>query len=64
MTSLGTTQRTTQASPNRFGDPNLWKTPDQNADFWSPCKDGDNYVTLTPDDDDCCRMCPNTDADR
>ena len=63
MTSLGTTQRTTQVSPNRFGDPNLWKTPDQNAEFWSPCKDGDNYVTLTPDDDDCCRMCPNTDAD-
>ena len=40
------------------GDPNLWKTPDQNSEFWSPCKDGDDYVTLTPDDDDCCRMCP------
>ena len=62
MTSLNTTPRAVQVSPNRFGDTNLWRTPDQNPEFWSPCKDGDNY-TLTPDDDDCCRMCPNTDAD-
>ena len=63
INSLGTTPRAVQVSPNRFGDPNLWKTPDQNPEFWNSCKDGDNYVTLTPDDDDCCRMCPNTDAD-
>ena len=48
---------------NRLADPKLWKTPDQDPEFWNPCKDGDNYVTLTPDDDDCCRMCPNKDAD-
>ena len=41
----------------------MWKTPDQDAEFWEPCKQGYDYLTLTPGDDDCCRMCPDTDAE-
>ena len=63
MTSLDTTPRANQVSPSRFGEPSLWTTPEQDPDFWNPCKDGEGYVTLTPDDQDCCRMCPNADAD-
>ena len=36
---------------------------DEDAEFWKPCYDGHQYVTLTPGDDDCCRVCPNTDAE-
>ena len=35
----------------------------QAPEFWEPCKQGEGYATLTPGEDDCCRMCPNTDAD-
>ena len=63
ITSTGTTKRGVQVSPNRFKDTHLWSTPNENADFWSPCHDGQHSVTLTPGDDDCCRMCPNTDAE-
>ena len=55
--------RSTLVSPNRFGDPNLWKTPEENPDFWKPCKLDQGYATLSPGEDDCCRMCPNTDAE-
>ena len=63
ITSMGTIQRTPRVSPNKFGDTRLWKTPDQDTEFWDPCKQGDGYLTLTPGDDDCCRMCPDTDAE-
>ena len=63
ITSMGIMRRTPKVSPNKFGDARLWKTPDQDAEFWEPCKQGDSYRTLTPGDDDCCRMCPNTDAE-
>ena len=63
ITSMGVMQRPTQVSPNKFGDPKLWKTPDQDEEFWSPCKHDQHYLTLTPGDEDCCRMCPNTDAE-
>ena len=33
------------------------------TEFWEPCKQDQDYFTLTPGDDDCCRMCPNTDAE-
>ena len=59
-TSMGLVQRTLQVSPNRFGDHKLWKTPDQDAEFWEPCKQDQDYRALTPGDDDCCRMCPDT----
>ena len=61
--SMGVMKRTLQVSPNKFGDSRLWKTPDQDAEFWEPCKQDQGYRTLTPGDDDCCRMCPNTDAE-
>ena len=63
ITSMGTMQRTPQVSPNKFGDTRLWKTLDQDAEFWEPCKRDQEYLTLTPGDDDCCRMCPDTDAE-
>ena len=60
---MGVMKRTPQISPNKFGDSRLWKTPAQDAEFWEPCKQDQSYRTLTPGDDDCCRMCPNTDAE-
>ena len=63
ITSMGTTARSKLVSPNRFGDPKLWKTPDEDPEFWEPCRLDQGYATLTPGEDDCCRMCPNTDAD-
>ena len=63
VTSVGTTKREVQVSPSKFKDPLLWNTPDESPEFWKPCHDGNQYVTLTPGDDDCCRMCPDTDAD-
>ena len=63
ITSNGTTSRTKLVSPNRFGDPKLWKTPEEDPEFWEPCKIDQEYTTLSPGEDDCCRMCPNTDAD-
>ena len=63
ITSMGTMPRSKVVSPNRFGESKLWKTPDEDPEFWKPCKHDQGYVTLSPGEDDCCRMCPNTDAD-
>ena len=63
ITSMGTMSRSKLVSPNRFGDPKLWKTPDEEPGFWEPCQQDQGYATLSPGEDDCCRMCPNTDAD-
>ena len=63
VTSMGTIPRSKTVSPNRFGESKLWKTPDEDPEFWEPCKQDQGYVTLSPGEDDCCRMCPNTDAD-
>ena len=63
ITSMGTTSRSKVVSPNRFGDAKLWKTPDEDPGFWEPCRHDQEYITLSPGEDDCCRMCPNTDAD-
>ena len=63
ITSMGTMSRSKVVSPNRFGDPKLWKTPDEHPEFWEPCRHDQGYITLSPGEDDCCRMCPNTDAD-
>ena len=63
ITSMGVMPRSKLVSPNRFGDPNLWKTPEEDPDFWKPCQSDQGYTTLSPGEDDCCRMCPNTDAE-
>ena len=63
ITSMGTMSRSKVVSPNRFGDLKLWKTPDEDPEFWEPCRHDQGYITLAPGEDDCCRMCPNTDAD-
>ena len=63
ITSMGTMPRSKLVSPNRFGDSKLWKTPDEEPEFWEPCKHDQGYATLSPGEDDCCRMCPNTDAE-
>ena len=63
ITSVGTTSRTVQVSPNKFGEAKLWKTPAQEPEFREPCKQDHGYRTLTPGDEDCCRMCPDTDAE-
>ena len=63
ITSMGTLSRSNMVSPNRFGDSKLWKTPDEEPGFWEPCKLDQGYATLSPGEDDCCRMCPNTDAE-
>ena len=63
IASMGTMGRPKRISPNRFGEFKLWKTPAEEPEFWEPCKQGGGYATLTPGEDDCCRMCPNTDAD-
>ena len=47
----------------QFGNSKLWKTPEEEPGFWEPCKHDQGYTTLLPGEDDCCRMCPNTDAD-
>ena len=60
---MGTMSRSKVVSPNRFGDSKLWKTPDEDPEFWEPCKHDQGYITLSPGEDDCCRMCSNTDAD-
>ena len=63
ITSKDILPRTVQVSPNKFGEVRLWKTPAQEPEFWEPCKQDHGYRTLTPGDEDCCRMCPDTDAD-
>ena len=63
ITTMGTMPRSKLVSPNRFGDPKLWKTPDEDPEFWEPCKQDQGYATLSPGEDDCCRMCPDTDAE-
>ena len=63
ITSMGTLSRSKMVSPNRFGDSKLWKTPDEEPGFWEPCQLDQGYATLSPGEDECCRMCPNTDAD-
>ena len=63
ITSMGTMPRFTPVSPNRFGESKLWKTPEEEPEFWEPCKHEQGYAVLSPGEDDCCRMCPNTDAD-
>ena len=63
ITSMGTMSRSKLVSPNRFGDSKLWKTPDEEPEFWEPCKQDQGYATLSPGENDCCRMCPNTDAE-
>ena len=63
ITSMGTMGRPKRISPNRFGEFKLWKTPAEEPEFWEPCKQGAEYATLTPEENDCCRMRPNTDAD-
>ena len=47
VTSTGTIPRPKTVSPNRFGESKLWKTLDEDPEFWEPCKQDQGYVTLS-----------------